>query len=131
MKRETRTRALRAALALLALAAACCLVVFVLRPPCLILETTGYYCAGCGGQRMISALLQGDFSGAFRQNPFLFVFLPAAAVYLVAEAVRYVQEKIPLCRSKRFIPLLLAVLTLALLFTILRNLPGFGFLGPF
>lgn len=130
MKRDTAKRALRAALALLGLASAFLLVVFVLRPPCVILETTGYYCAGCGGQRMISALLEGDLLGAFRYNPFLFVFLPLAGLYAVTEAVRYVQNKRPLSRSRRFVPILIAVLFLALLFTVLRNLPGFGFLGP-
>lgn len=130
MKRDTAKRALRAALALLGLAAAFLLVVFVLRPPCVILETTGYYCAGCGGQRMISALLEGDLLGAFRYNPFLFVFLPLAGVYAITEAVRYVRGKPPLFRSKRFAAVLISILILALVFTVLRNLPGFGFLGP-
>ena len=130
MKRDTGKRALRAAMFLLGLLAVFLLVVFLLQPPCLILETTGYYCAGCGGQRMFYALLRGDIAGAFHYNPFLFVFLPLAGAFLAVDTVRYVQGKKLLSKSKLFPVLLAAVLLLALLFTILRNLPGFRFLGP-
>ena len=58
MKRETVRRTLRAAAVLLALFLLC-LLLYALRPPCLILSSTGYYCAGCGTQRMIASLLQG------------------------------------------------------------------------
>lgn len=129
MDRETKKRLLQAAGVLLGLVLACVLLL-ALGPPCLILESTGYYCAGCGGQRMIAALLQGDLLGAFRHNPFLFFALPLAGAYAVWEAARYVRQKRPLFRSKRFAAVLIAVLVLALVFTVLRNLPGFGFLGP-
>ena len=129
MDRETKKRLLRAVGVLLGLFLAC-VVLLALGPSCLILETTGYYCAGCGGQRMISALLEGDLLGAFRHNPFLFFVLPLAGAYALAEAVRYVRGKPPLFRSRRFAAVLSSILILALVFTILRNLPGFGFLGP-
>ncbi len=130
MGREKTRRALRAAGALLGLGALFVFVVFVLRPPCLILKATGFYCAGCGGQRMIWAALRGDMAGAFRQNPFLFCALPLTAAYVLAEAVRYVQKKRPLYKSGRFTAVLGTLAVLALVFTVLRNLPGFAWLGP-
>ncbi len=129
MKRETVRRTLRAAAVLLALFLLC-LLLYALRPPCLILSSTGYYCAGCGTQRMIASLLQGDFPGAFRQNPLMFFLLPLAGIYAAAEAVRYVGKKRPLWKSRAFLPVLLVLLFLSLLFTVLRNLPAFSFLAP-
>ncbi len=130
MKGNRKRRAFRAAGVLLGLGALCALVVFVLRPPCLILRLTGFFCPGCGGQRMLLALLRGDVAQAFRQNPLLFFLLPLAAVYMGAEAVRYVWEKPPLYRKKLFPVLLTCVLAVTVLFAVLRNLPGFGYLGP-
>lgn len=106
------------------------ILLYALRPPCLILKTTHFYCAGCGTQRMLSALLQGDFSKAFRQNPFMFFLLPCAAGCLIAEAARYVQKKRPLYKGRFFPVALFTVLIASLLFTVLRNLPDFGFLRP-
>ncbi len=34
--------------------------VLLLRPGCVIFEATGFYCAGCGTQRMLLALLGGE-----------------------------------------------------------------------
>lgn len=129
MDREKKGRVLRAAgflagLGLLALA------VLFLKPPCVILSTTGLTCAGCGGQRMIFALLRGDLAGAFHHNPLLFFLLPLTAACCVWEALRYIEKKPPLHKSKGFLIVLSAVLVLTVLFTVLRNLPGFGFLGP-
>lgn len=105
-------------------------MVYLLRPPCLILRHTGLYCAGCGTQRMVAAMLSGDMQGAFWQNPFMFAALPLAGGYLLGELWRYAAEKPPLYRGRWFRPALLGAGLLALAFTVLRNLPGFAFLGP-
>lgn len=130
MDKPKRCRAFRALALLLGLGAGFILVVFVLKPPCLILKCTGFYCAGCGGQRMLWAALRGDLSGAFRQNPFLFVFLPMAACYALWEAVRYVKAKPPLYKTRAFLWAALILLAAAVLYTVLRNLPGFQWLAP-
>ena len=104
--------------------------VLLLRPGCVIFEATGFYCAGCGTQRMLLALLGGEVALAARNNIFMLIFLPATALYLLVEAVRYVKEKPPLCRSRWFWSVLCGVLVLAGVFTLLRNLPGFGWLAP-
>lgn len=130
MKRETCKRILRVALTLLCLIGGAALVLFVWQPPCLILEKTGFYCAGCGTQRMVLDLLHLDVVGAFRQNPLMFFLLPAATAYAAVESVRYVTQKRPLWKCRRFPAAVVVVLAVAALFTVLRNLPGFGFLGP-
>lgn len=130
MDRERKKRAARAAAVLLGLGALLALLVFVLRPPCLILKCTGFFCAGCGGQRMVLDLLRGDLAGAFHHNPFLFFLLPLAGIYCVWEAARYIEKKPPLYKRKGFLILVAVVSVLAVIFMILRNLPGFGFLGP-
>ena len=84
MEKETRRRLLRVALAALALAAAAALFL-ALRPPCLILKSTGLYCGACGFTRMVEELLQGNVGAAFRQNPYMFVLLPLAGALVEAE----------------------------------------------
>lgn len=130
MEKETRARAGRVAAVLLGLLAAFVLVVFLWQPPCLILEATGLYCAGCGGQRMFYALLRGDFPAAFFHNPFLFCLLPLVCGYLLWEALRYLKKQRPLYKSRRFLWLFGMILVLAVIFTVLRNLPGVRWLGP-
>lgn len=129
MGRAKKKRLLRV-LALLAALLAAGALLLTLQPPCLILRLTGFYCAGCGGQRMAAALLQGDAAGAFRQNPYLFCALPLAGLYLLAEGVRYVRGKPPLYRRRWVVISLALLLAAGLVFMVLRNLPGWGFLGP-
>ena len=127
---ETKKRIVRVALVFLALGAAAGLL-FWLRPPCLILETTGYYCGACGFTRMVEELLEGHVWRAFRQNPYLFVMLPLTAVYLGGEGVCYIRGRRPLWRRKWMVLVFGLVLAAGLVFTLLRNLPGFEALGPF
>lgn len=105
-------------------------IILLLHPPCLILKHTGFYCAGCGVQHMVQSLLRGDVPGAARQNVFMLVFLPVFCVYIVAEAVGYLRGRRQLYRSRAFVPVVCGVLAVAVLFTILRNLPGFQWLAP-
>ena len=104
--------------------------ILALRPPCLILKLTGFYCAGCGTQHMALALLRGDLREAAGQNLFMLLLLPVSGAYVLAEGIRYVLGKRPLFRSRAFVPALCAALFAALAFTVLRNLPGFQWLAP-
>ena len=129
MEKETRRRLLRVALAALALAAAAALFL-ALRPPCLILKSTGLYCGACGFTRMVEELLQGNVGAAFRQNPYMFALLPLAGAYLVGEAACYLRQRPPLW-TRKWVQVLLAVAVGAgIVFTVLRNLPGFEALRP-
>lgn len=124
-----RRRALIALGIFLALGAGAA-ALLLLRPPCLILEYTGFYCAGCGTQRMVLALLRGDLKSAAGLNIFMLAALPAAGIYAAIEAVRYVRGERLLCRAKGFVPVLLGVLAAAAVFTLLRNQPGLRWLAP-
>lgn len=129
MEREKKRRILQVALLGLGLCVAGA-VLFALRPPCLVLKTTGQYCGACGVTRMVEELLQGHVAKAFRENPYMFVVLPLAVVYLVGEGVCYIQGKRPLWKRKWMMLVLGAVLTAGVVFTLLRNLPGFEMLQP-
>ena len=81
-----KKRAAQVAVAVLVLCLAAGLLV-ALRPPCLILKTTGHYCGACGFTRMVEELLHGRVAEAFRQNPYMFVVAPLAVVYLAGEVL--------------------------------------------
>lgn len=55
-------------------------------PRCGFLWLTGYKCPGCGSQRALHALFNGDIAGAFAMNAALVCAIPPLAVMFVAEA---------------------------------------------
>ena len=65
-----------------------------------------------------------DFAAALRLNPFMLFFLPAAGVWLVLEAVRYIKGKPPLLYRRWAVVLWSAVLCAALVYAVCRNLPA-------
>lgn len=121
----------RLLLSLLALAGSILAAVLLLwmGPECLILKYTGFYCAGCGTQHMLLALLRGDFVRAAGENLFMLILLPAAGLYILGEAVRYVQGKPGIWRRKGFLIALGGILAAAVIFTVARNIPG-SWLAP-
>ena len=127
--RRTASMAGAAMLAALALAAGAALLL-LLRPPCLILESTGYYCGACGVTRLVEELLQGHVEAAFRQNVYMFFVLPLAALWLVGEAACYLGGRRPLWKRRRMQALLVCVAAAGGAFTVLRNLPGLECLQP-
>lgn len=94
-----RQRRIKRALAAVFGAAAVLVVLYILRPPCLVRKVFGVLCPSCGTTRMIAALLQLDFAGAWALNPFMLLFLPFALLWGVLEAVRYAKGKPPLLFS--------------------------------
>lgn len=118
---EQKRRALRVCAVAAALGLGLFLIL-LLQPPCLILRLTGLRCAGCGGSRMFSLLLQGKWSEAFLQNQYLFFAVPLLAGYAIWEAARYLRQKPPLFRDKWAKLFLLVVLGAAVPFAIFRNL---------
>ncbi|MFD4546808.1 DUF2752 domain-containing protein [Streptomyces sp. NPDC058466] len=97
-------------------------------PVCPLLRFAGVYCPGCGGLRGAHALVHGDFAAALTDNAL------AVAGYLVFAVVWTVW----VVRSVRGRPTRLdlgpvhlwSVGALALVFTIVRNLPFGGWLHP-
>ena len=89
-------------------------------PQCVILKFTGYKCPGCGSQRAIHALLNGDVAGAFRYNALLLIAVPWIAVCLYAESRR---TRNPQLYARLNAPLLAWVLFIVVvLWWLLRNI---------
>lgn len=97
-------------------------------PTCPFLATTGFTCPGCGSLRATHALLQGDLATAWHRNPGLLVALPLLFLTWVA-SMRRAWTGAP--RSWIVPNWLLAPLpVLIAAYWVLRNVPGFEFLGP-
>lgn len=97
--------------------------------PCPVYALTGLYCPGCGVTRMLLALLRLDFAAAWRCQPALLLALPPLALLLGDLARRYLRSGAvePVRWHKK---LLFGLIAALLLFGVVRNLPGFGFLRP-
>lgn len=50
---------------------------------CPLYKLTGLQCPFCGGQRMLFAMLHGEFKAAFFYNPLLFCALPLVLMWLI------------------------------------------------
>jgi hypothetical protein len=97
-------------------------------PVCQFHQLTGLNCPGCGATRALYALLHGNLSIALRDNA-LFVFLLAAAI---ARGIWFAVKKFRGQPTGEFFPakFLWPLLFVAIVFTVLRNLPAFSFLSP-
>ena len=84
-------------------------------------------CPGCGGSRMILALINLDFYQAFRWNPFLFITLPIVSIAFIYEAYKYIIYNE---MSKHLDKLLITYAIRLVLFGITRNINGFEWLLP-
>jgi len=97
-------------------------------PVCQFHQLTGLNCPGCGMTRAVSALLHGQWAVALRDNLLLVLGLGGLAVRGVWFGCQRRRGQDP----GEFFPVkfLWLVLAAAVLFTTLRNLPGFAFLSP-
>ena len=84
----------------------------------------------CPAGALVEELLQGNVGAAFRQNPYMFVLLPLAGAYLAGEAACYLRQRPPLWKRKGMQALLAVAVGAGIVFTVLRNLPGFEALRP-
>ena len=93
-------------------------------PICPLYFLTGFYCPGCGSLRAIHDLTVGDIHGAFAMNPLIVVFIPFLLIYYIYKNLSK--------KENIFIPSWISLLCFAIivLYWILRNVPGFEFLGP-
>jgi hypothetical protein len=97
-------------------------------PTCPFRYLTGYACPGCGSLRAVHDLATGHPLDALHRNPLTVLLVPVAVVALLAWIRREVRGRprtwtIPVWLGWTVIMALVA-------FALLRNLPGFGFLGP-
>ena len=97
-------------------------------PICLFHQITGLNCPGCGGTRSVYALLHGHFGLALKDNALFVILLAAGAGRGLWFAARRIRRQ----PAGNFLPanVLWAVLAIAVVYTVLRNLPAFAFLSP-
>ncbi len=100
-----------------------------IRIPCVIYQTTGWYCAGCGLTRFCTALLRCDIRAAADANLLLLFLMPLLLGMGIYKAIQFVRTGgTPIARAEKYF--WLVILITALLFGILRNLPMFSYLQP-
>ena len=99
-----------------------------LYPFCFFHEFTGLNCPGCGGTRALHQLLHGNVTAALHLNALVVVSLPLLAWLGVRFTVGQFHRR-PAGRffSPNWLWLFLA---LAVVFSVLRNLPAFAWLAP-
>jgi len=97
-------------------------------PVCEFHQLTGLYCPGCGGTRAVYQLLHGNFLRAMQDNALAVLGLAGLAGRAVWFGTRkFLQRPVgPFLPWEFFWPLLVV----AVVFTVLRNLPVFSFLSP-
>lgn len=93
-------------------------------PKCLFLDLTGLFCPGCGSQRAVHALLNGEFALAMGFNAMLVVAAPAACIGWILPRLELFSGN-----GSRYRPVVLhrAIPFLVIGFWIVRNIP----LSPF
>lgn len=89
--------------------------------PCLVKRWTGCYCAGCGGQRALHALLHGRVAEAAGHNLLLVLMAPLGLAWLAAAWIW--PERVGRFWQQWGGQVLAAVFLAAAVFTLLRNLP--------
>lgn len=97
-------------------------------PVCPIYALTGVYCPGCGTARCLHSLVTGDFSAAFARNPLLVILVAVAAVVFVRWVMLRWRGEPLRWNPPNWVPISIGIGVLA--FGVLRNFPGFEFLGP-
>ena len=97
-------------------------------PTCAFHRLTGLNCPGCGMTRALYALLHGDILTALRDNALLVLGLAAAGMRSVWFAIARSRGH----QTGKWLPeqFIWPLLFIALIFTVLRNLPAFSFLSP-
>jgi len=99
-------------------------------PQCLLYNTTGVYCAGCGATRAIHALLHGRVIEALHDNALFIAALPlllyVAGFYALAAWRANAWPKITV-DGRKLARRALGIFLLMIAFMVLRNLPGWPF----
>jgi len=117
------------AIAALAMAAGALVILYLFDPAtngfypvCLLHQTTGLLCPGCGTQRALHQLTHGNFAAAWGLNPFVMILLPAG-FWLAAREMIWLTtgKKLPGIVTRPIFGW--ALLAGLVIFGILRNVP--------
>jgi hypothetical protein len=90
----------------------------------------GIYCPGCGGLRAVNDLTHGDVGAALSSNILVTLMIPVATVLLALWAVdrwRGHTRRVPWQRVR---PLVVALVTVLVAFTVARNTGAGAWLAP-
>lgn len=91
-------------------------------PKCFFWVVTGLKCPGCGSQRAIHALLNGDIGGAWGYNAMMVLFIPVVVVMGVASLVRLRNPRLYNFVNSRWV--IWAVFIIVVGWGIVRNIFG-------
>lgn len=97
-------------------------------PVCPLLHFTGIYCPGCGGLRCAHAIAHGDLRAALSDNALAVAGFVAFAVFMVFWLVRAARAQAVTLTLRSSHGWVLG--GLALVFTVVRNLPLGAALAP-
>ena len=91
------------------------------RPVCPWLQLSGTHCPGCGGERALGSLARGDLLDAAQHNALVVLAIPLMLIWLYDgyRGGNWFTGRV-----------WLGLAALMLVFAVLRNLPGVGWLGP-
>lgn len=90
---------------------------------CYVYESTGLLCPGCGGQRAVHALLQGNVKEALAFNGMILLFLPLLILFYIAMVEIYILRNNNFkCRFKLPYWFGYVLIVVVLAFSIVRNL---------
>jgi hypothetical protein len=97
-------------------------------PVCVFHALTGLNCPGCGMTRSLYALLHGNLRLALKDNALFVLTLAALAVW----GVHFILRKLKNQSATFNLPpkFLWTFLFIAVVFAVVRNLPGFEWLSP-
>ena len=100
-------------------------------PKCILRETTGLNCPGCGSTRALHQLLHGRVTAAMHYNVLLVVSLPVLAYAMARRGLGWFNVRIPPYRPLRS-GLIWGLFVLVVAYFILRNVPiaPFTLLAP-
>ncbi len=91
-------------------------------PKCLFREITGLKCPGCGSQRAIHALLNGNIVQAWHYNAMLLLLTPFLVLLVVSEILR--KRHHALYEYLNSAKISISLIVIILLWVVLRNIFG-------
>jgi len=75
------------------------ILLFLLSPeeymlPCLTKKLLGFDCFGCGMQRSVALLFQGEFIAAFKMYPAIYTLIPLFVIFIAKQflKIKYVNK---------------------------------------
>lgn len=98
----------------------------IIFPKCPIYSFTGYYCSGCGSQRAIHQILNGNILEGFKHNLLILLLLIVLLYDLIIKLTRTLFNK-KLVNFLHYSKTTYIILFTVILFGILRNINIFPF----